>query len=56
MFVQLKSEWQKDDCINPNCKKESKFELVNYSDTPGYFSSIRFCGNIECLDFARKLI
>ena len=49
-FIQVKSEWQKDNCINPECQNESKLELVSNH------SHIRFCGLLDCLEVAKKLV
>lgn len=47
--IDTKSEWQKDNCINPKCNNPSKFELIYRN------SRIRFCGNIDCLEVAKQL-
>lgn len=46
--IRKKSHWQKDDCFI--CDKIAKFELI-YED-----SSIRFCGDLDCLDKIRSLM
>jgi hypothetical protein len=49
MYVDVKQEWQKDNCINPECQNDSKLELVCGN------SRIRFCGRLGCLEYAKKL-
>jgi hypothetical protein len=49
MFIDIKSEWQKDNCINSNCKNDSRLELVCGN------ARIRFCGKLECLEVAKQL-
>ena len=49
-FIQIKSEWQKDNCINSKCIEDSRLELV-YGN-----ASIRFCGKLDCLEFAKSLV
>ena len=48
-FIQIKSEWQKDNCINPKCGNESRLELVHGN------AHIRFCGLLDCLEVAKVL-
>jgi hypothetical protein len=48
-YIQIKSEYQKDNCINPKCGWDSKLELV-YGN-----AHIRFCGLLDCLEVAKVL-
>ncbi len=45
-YSQSKSAWQKENCINPRCRKKALYEWV-YGK-----SCIRYCGNEDCKRFA----